>query len=245
MCPDMLIIRHTEDMTEGAGVTVKRLMPVAGWRNFDPFVLCDHFTLSPGSGFPNHPHRGFEAITYMFTGSMRHTDNLGNKSTVTAGGTQRFTAGRGIVHSEMPADSASSSGIQLWINLPQRLKNIEPAYQQVDSTAIPERHQDRVIVRDIVGMDSPLRLQTPVRYADVSLDTGAEFSELLDKDFRGFIYVVEGKLLIAGRELGAGNAAFMEDAGLLRISAKQKSRFMLCFGLAHYEPIIQYGPFVD
>lgn len=245
MCSDMLIIRHTEETTEGAGVTVKRLMPVAGWRNYDPFVLCDHFTLGPGSGFPNHPHRGFEAITYMFSGSMQHTDNLGNQSTVTAGGAQCFTAGRGIVHSEMPADTTSSSGIQLWINLPLRLKQIEPAYQQVDAGALPIRDLGYGWVRDIVGAASPLHLQTPVRYADVVLDAGAEFSEPVSNGFRGFVYVVAGELVIAGRGLGAGAAAFMEDIEVLKVSARQNSRFMVCLGLPHHEPIKQYGPFVD
>jgi len=100
---------------EGDGVEVKRLMPVANLRNFDPFVLWDHFDIE-GGGFPNHPHRGFEAITYMFDGGMKHKDNLGNQGTVFAGGAQRFTAGKGIVHSEMPDGKAA--GIQLWINLP-------------------------------------------------------------------------------------------------------------------------------
>mgnify|MGYP000158972106 FL=1 len=237
--------RKATETMEGAGVTVRRLMPVPQFMNFDPFVLWDHFEIGPDTGFPDHPHRGFEAITYMFTGSMQHTDNLGNQSTVTAGGAQRFTAGRRIVHSEMPADTASRSGIQLWLNLPQRLKHIEPAYQQVGSDGIPERHQGQVVVRDIFGMGSPLHLHTRVRYADVTLDAGEEFAELINKDFRGFIYLVEGELVIAGRELDAGYAAFMEDTGLLKISAKQKSRFMICFGAAHHEPIKQYGPFVD
>lgn len=241
----MLIIRHAEEMIEGAGVTVKRLMPVAGWRNFDPFVLCDHFTLGPGSGFPNHPHRGFEAITYMFSGSMQHSDNLGNQSTVTAGGAQCFTAGRGIVHSEMPAETTISSGIQLWINLPQRLKHIEPAYQQFDAGELPIRALERAQIRDIAGEASPLRLQTPGRYADVRLDAGAEFSEAITNGFRGFVYVVAGALLIDGQGLDAGAAAFIEDINVLRVSARQDSRFIFCFGMPHHEPIKQYGSFVD
>lgn len=241
----MLIIRHAEETIEGASVKVKRLMPVAGWRNFDPFVLCDHFTLGSGSGFPEHPHRGFEAITYLFNGSMRHSDNLGNQSTVTAGGAQCFTAGRGIIHSEMPGNTGESTGIQLWINLPRHLKQMEPAYQQVNAEELPIRDLGKGQIRDIVGEASPLRLQTPARYADVILEAGTEFSEMLTNGFRGFVYVIEGALSIAGHELGAGAAGFMEEISVLKISARQDSRFILCFGLPHHEPIKQYGPFVD
>ena len=126
---------------EGDGVMVKRLMPRQGLMNFDPFVLMDHFDIE-GGGFPDHPHRGFEAITYMLDGGMQHVDNLGNKSVVYAGGLQRFTAGKGLVHSEMPQGRAQ--GIQLWINLPKRLKQMQPSYQQVDAEDIPSDSNDGV-----------------------------------------------------------------------------------------------------
>ena len=118
---------------EGDGVLVKRLMPVHGLLNLDPFVLWDHFDIAAG-GFPDHPHRGFEAITYLFEGGMKHADNLGNRGTVHAGGAQRFTAGSGIVHSEFPDGHAA--GIQLWINLPRRLKGIDADYQQLQANEI-------------------------------------------------------------------------------------------------------------
>ncbi|RMH38120.1 MAG: pirin family protein, partial [Gammaproteobacteria bacterium] len=121
----MIAIHFGQLVPEGDGVTVQRLMPVPGLRHFDPFVLWDHFDIA-GGGFPPHPHRGFEAITWLFSGAMHHKDNLGNAGTIHAGGAQRFTAGRGITHSEMPESAAA--GIQLWINLPQRLKSIEPDY---------------------------------------------------------------------------------------------------------------------
>lgn len=126
-------IQSAVEMSEGDGVNVNRLFPVTRERmNFDPFVLWDNFNIGPDRGFPTHPHRGFEAITYMFSGSIEHKDNLGNHSTVTAGGAQRFTAGRGIEHSEMPDSDIMSNGIQLWINLAKDLKQIDPDYQQVD-----------------------------------------------------------------------------------------------------------------
>lgn len=243
--PHIHALREATETMEGAGVTVRRLMPVPKFMNFDPFVLWDHFSIGAGTGFPDHPHRGFEAITYMFEGSMQHTDNLGNQSTVAAGGIQRFTAGRGIVHSEMPGKDGKSSGIQLWVNLPKSLKGIEPDYQQVDAQDIPEHKIGKAMVRNIVGADSPVQLRTPVRYADVRLDAGAEFSEVINRGFRGLVYVVAGKITLAGHVLGAGTAIFMEDIGVLEIVAQQKSRFMLCFGQPHNEPIRQHGPFVD
>ena len=151
-------IEPAVEMSEGDGVDVNRLFPVRSDRmNFDPFVLWDNFNIGAGHGFPTHPHRGFEAITYMFTGSIEHKDNLGNHSTVTAGGAQRFTAGRGIEHSEMPASDGMSNGIQLWINLAKNLKSIEPDYQQVDKENIPVKKIDGGQISIIVGDDSPVK----------------------------------------------------------------------------------------
>ena len=236
----------TQETNEGSGVIVKRLMPVAGLRNFDPFVLWDHFTITPGSGFPEHPHRGFEAITYMFVGSMQHTDNLGNQSTVTSGGAQRFTAGSGIVHSEMPANDEQSEGIQLWINLSRANKACPPAYQQVDAKAFPEEIDNGVTVRTIVGSGSPLELRTAVRYQAISLDANAQFSDCIETGFRGFIYLVSGSIKLNGNEqLNTGEAWFFEDTGKFTLHADEPSLLMLCFGQPHSEPIHQHGPFVD
>ncbi len=125
---------HTQ---EGDNAEVNRLFPLPGrLMHYDPFVLWDEFTVQPGAGFPTHPHRGFEAITYVFSGEMQHADNLGNTSTVGPGGAQRFTAGRGIEHSEMPGETQATRGIQLWINLPQRLKQLDPDYQEVPASRL-------------------------------------------------------------------------------------------------------------
>ena len=238
-------VRQAKETIEGDGVTVKRLMPIPQLRNFDPFVLWDHFEIGPGTGFPDHPHRGFEAITYMFDGSMQHADNLGNRSVVTAGGVQRFTAGRGIVHSEMPGEHGNSSGIQLWINLPKSLKAIEPGYQQVDAQDIPEQKIGKVVVRNIVGADSPVHLHTDVRYADVQLEAGSRYRENIAEGLKGFVYVVSGRLSVNGNDVSAGSACFMENTDALDVTTDKTSRFMLCFGRPHNEPIKQYGPFVD
>jgi redox-sensitive bicupin YhaK (pirin superfamily) len=225
---------------EGDGVEVKRLMPVARQRNFDPFVLWDHFDIAAG-GFPNHPHRGFEAITYMFAGGMQHTDNLGNRGTVHGGGAQRFTAGKGIVHSEMPDGHAA--GIQLWINLPQRLKGIDPAYQQV--AAIPQHNNDGVHIRTIVGDGGAITLNTVVEYLDVCLDAKSTWQKPIAEGFRGLLYMITGSVRINGEPLPLHAAAFVEDETQITIECNQEARLMFCFGKPHGEPIYQHGPYVD
>lgn len=242
-------IRSAVETMEGAGVTVKRLMPVPDFMNFDPFVLCDHFLIGPGTGFPDHPHRGFEAITYMFEGSMNHKDNLGNESTVTVGGAQRFTAGSGLVHSEMPGATGNSTGIQLWINLPGRLKQTPPAYQQVDSGDIPEHAIENGKLRVIVGEDSPLELLTPVRYLDITLDEGGHYAEDISSGYRGFIYVVSGQAILNQQQAEAGDACFyeseMDAESRFEIKTNRVSRLMVCLGRPHHEPIRQHGSYVD
>ncbi|MDQ7010961.1 MAG: pirin family protein [Mariprofundaceae bacterium] len=238
----MLKLYRTATVPEGHGVTVKRLMPLAGLRNFDPFVLWDHFDIRQG-GFPEHPHCGFEAITYLFDGGMRHTDNLGNKGTIHAGGAQRFTAGSGIVHSEMPDGHAA--GIQLWINLPGHLKDIDPDYQQAEAGDIPEHRDNDVITKTIVGDAGPVVLHTPVEYLDIVMHAGTTWMRDVPAGFRGLVYLVEGDAEIDGMAFRAGEAACAEDEESLTISTDSGCRVMWCFGRPHGEPIHQHGPFVD
>ncbi|PJA33557.1 MAG: hypothetical protein CO187_01155 [Zetaproteobacteria bacterium CG_4_9_14_3_um_filter_53_7] len=227
---------------EGDGVIVKRLMPVANLRNFDPFVLWDHFDIS-GGGFPDHPHRGFEAITYLFEGGMNHADNLGNAGTIHGGGAQLFTAGRGMVHSEFPDGRAH--GIQLWINLPGRLKSIAPAYRQLQGKDIHESCSHGIRQRTIVGEGSALTLHTGVEYFDIQLQPGAIFSHTVAAGFRGLIYALNGKLTVNGTVLKTGQAALVENESDIELNSSQGARMMWCFGKPHGEPIYQHGPFVD
>lgn len=239
-------IKPAIEMSEGDGVDVNRLFPVSSkMMNYDPFVLWDNFNIGAGHGFPTHPHRGFEAITYMFSGSIEHKDNIGNQSRVTAGGAQRFTAGKGLEHSEMPDTEGMSNGIQLWINLAKRLKTIEPGYQQVDKENIPEIKKDGARVRVIVGDESPVKLKTPVRYLEVNLEEGAKLVEAIPETFRGFIYLLSGSLTVNNESVNKKEAFFYENINLLDIEALEESHFMLCMGQPHGEPIRQYGPFVD
>lgn len=229
--------RDVNVVPEGDGVDVKRLFPLNGFMNFDPFVLCDHFEISPDHGFPDHPHRGFEAITYMFKGGMNHKDNLGNKSFVTAGGAQRFTAGKGIVHSEMPAEKDNSNGIQLWINLPQKLKSLPPSYQQVNDEDFPVQIIKGGKVKVLVGEGSPLKLNTKVSYLHINLEEQAEYSINFDKSMRGVIYLMKGELNIDSNKLKHDQALFIEEQESIHVIAQDKSEFMLCLGRPHKEPI--------
>ena len=232
--------------SEGDGAEVRRLFPIFNQRmNFDPFVLWDHFFIQPGTGFPTHPHRGFEAITYLFEGAMEHKDNIGNCSTVLPGGAQRFTAGRGLEHSEMPAIDGVTSGIQLWINLPKRLKQLEPEYQQVDAAEIPESSENGVRIRHIVGEQGKVKLHTPVTYQDVQMNSGSEFAFVIPENFRGLGFVVDGEIEFDGHSLTAGQTIFFAEEKQLGVTAKSDARLMLCMGTPHGEPIRQYGPFVD
>jgi hypothetical protein len=240
-------IQHALVVPEGDGVEVKRLMPVENRRNFDPFVLWDHFDITAG-GFPDHPHRGFEAITYMFAGGMQHADNLGNRGTVHGGGAQRFTAGRGIVHSEMPDETETgrhAAGIQLWINLPRSLKGVDPDYQQVEKDEIPETVIDGGTVRTIVGEGGPILLKTDVEYLDVSLDAGATIGRAIPDGSQGIIYLIEGSIKVNGEIVDTGSAAYVDRENALTIEAIEDARYMWCFGKPHGEPIYQHGPFVD
>ncbi len=241
-----MIKRHKAlDMKEGDGVNVKRLMPISGFRNYDPFVLWDDFTITPGNGFPDHPHRGFEAITYLYSGSIKHSDNLGNSSTVTSGGAQRFTAGKGIVHSEMPNEESPTRGIQLWVNLPGRLKQVEPEYQQVNAQEFSVYEKNGVKIKVLVGDDSPLKIKTAIRYLDIELSADSAYIEPIADGMRGFFYVADGNVTINQQPYRTGESAFFDGEDKVVVGAEQAARVMLAYGTPHGEPIIQHGPYVD
>ena len=233
---------HALDVAEGDGVTLRRLMPIHGMRNFDPFVLWDHFDIS-GGGFPDHPHRGFEAITYLFDGGMNHADNLGHRGTVYGGGAQRFTAGSGIIHSEMPDGHAH--GIQLWINLPRRLKRIDAEYQQVDGSEIPETEDGSARIRHIVGRDGPIQLHTEVEYLDVKLPAGVAWRRQIEPAWRGIVYVIKGSIRCSEGWIKQGGVWVVDGEQAVSLEAQSDARLMWCFGCPHHEPIHQHGPFVD
>jgi redox-sensitive bicupin YhaK (pirin superfamily) len=230
---------------EGAGARVRRLFPTPRLSHIDPFVLLDEFYVNPPAAFPDHPHRGFEALTYMLEGAFHHRDNMGNDSIVSTGGAQRFSAGRGIVHAELPGSPYLSHGLQLWINLPLRLKGMEPDYQQVEPSAFPERKTKNFCVRTIVGKDSPVQTHTPMRYMDVTLEPGAAFEDEIPLDWHALIYVLEKRVHINRDELVPGEALVLEQGGRVKATTGEKARFVLIAGKPHGEPIHQHGSFVD
>ena len=232
---------------EGDGVEVRRLFPIETRMNFDPFVLWDHFDVGAGHGFPDHPHRGFEAITYMLSGGMNHKDSLGNNSFVTNGGAQVFCAGKGIVHSEMPAESGSSTGIQLWINLPKQLKKIDASYQQILSENLPVTIFEGGNCRTIVGEGSPIELHTDVTYQHVSLAKNHNYQIYINQGLNAFIYVISGEIVLGDEAVGATKALLLEckEEQNLSIRADKDSEFMFCCGVPQHQPIYQHGSYVD
>lgn len=252
-------IRHVVnpiEVMEGAGVIVKRALPsrMVPYEQIDPFLLLDFFDSShpsfEGQAFPRHPHRGFEILTYLLSGQSGHEDDVGNFTTIRAGGLQKITAGRGIVHGEGGGMSEDEPvrGLQLWINLAQAKKKVEPAYQLLEPEDVPVVTRPGTRVRVLVGQGSPIELYTPATYADVTLDAAAEFEQGLPAAHQGFLLVIgghgefgpdrtpaaEGQLLVLGS--GSEVQGRASDDGV---------RFVLAGGAPHHEPVRWNGPFVD
>lgn len=240
-----VFVRPAVKGAEGDGAEVNRLFPVSGFMNFDPFVLWDDFSIRPGAGFPEHPHRGFEGITYVIEGSINHADNLGNNATVYTGGLQRFTAGKGIVHSEMPSPESGAKGIQLWVNLPLALKKVAPDYQQVDADEVKVVVIPGGSVRLLSGENEKLNLHTKVIYQDVTLQQDNTYTLALNPAMRGFVYVLSGELSVEGVGVKQAESCFVEKHTQIKVKAISDARFMLCFGVPHNQPINQHGSFVD
>jgi hypothetical protein len=238
------------EMAEGAGATVRRVFPTDRLRHVDPFVLLDEFTVTPPAAFPEHPHGGFEAVTYMLEGAFRHRDDLGNDETVSAGGVQRFTAGKRLVHSEMPGSEETSHGLQLWVNLPRELKDTEPSYQPVSAGEIPETTEGGARVRTVVGEDpagkaSPVELHTEMVYLEVELPAGEGFEYEVPDDWSGLVYVLEGRVAMDERSVARGKAAIFESGGRLVLGSEEGGRAAIIAGRPHEQPIRQRGSFVD
>ena len=229
---------------DGAGATVQRVFPGPELRHLDPFVLLDDFDVRRPAGFPEHPHRGFEAFTYMIEGAFHHRDSMGNDSVIGPGGTQRFTSGRGARHSEMPATDGRNRGLQLWVNLPRRLKTMDPSYAGVDGGKMPLVESVSQVIREVVGPRSPVQLQTEVEYFDLDLRADASFSHVVPEGHNALIYVLEGEISLLGETLEA-KRALLPTPGAIRVEARQPSRVLWLSGRPHGEPIKHRGPYVD
>jgi len=245
------------ETSDGAGVSLTRLLGTPRLRMLDPFLMLDFFGSDRPqeylAGFPEHPHRGFETVTYMLAGRMRHADNHGHEGVIETGGIQWMTAGRGILHSEMPEQQDGLlKGFQLWINLPARLKMTEPRYQEVPAAGIPvEAREDGVSVKVIAGTTSrgttgPVRAEaTEARYFDVTLPPGASFAEALPEDHTAALVVFEGALTAAGTPVEPLGIAVLGEGGQAAATAgPQGARFLLLSGRPLQEPVAWGGPFV-
>ncbi|MFP6776659.1 MAG: pirin family protein [PS1 clade bacterium] len=243
----MIEILDSTSTMEGQGVTVNRLFPVSSRRmNHDPFVLFDHFVVEQGQGFDTHPHRGFEAITFLFSGAMRHKDNLGNDSVVSAGGAQIFCAGKGISHSEMPEGEGDNNGIQFWISLEKKLKTVEPTYQLVEAAELPIISLDGVARTIIVGEGSPVRMQNNIKYEYMTIDQGKTYEIQDIEGESGLIYLISGSLEIEGEHLTKTQSILFDiNNKSITLKAHSECQLMYASGRPHFEPIVQYGPYVD
>jgi len=244
---------------DGAGVKLTRVLTQNLQRRLDPFLMLDAFgTDNPGDyigGFPDHPHRGFETVTYMLDGRMRHRDSAGHEGLLSSGGVQWMTAGRGVIHSEMPEQEAGRmEGFQLWLNLPAKDKMCAPWYRDIPSDEIPQLlTREGVTVRVIAGRSHGIegamqRQATQPLYLDLHLPADAVFEQPLPEDHNAFVYVYRGGLVLGGQNVPRQRMAVLVNApgsdGVRLQAGPQGARALLVAGRPLNEPIAQYGPFV-
>jgi redox-sensitive bicupin YhaK (pirin superfamily) len=247
------------DTSDGAGVKLKRALGQHPGARLDPFLMLDFFSSDDPDdyieGFPAHPHRGFETVTYIVDGHMLHEDHLGNRGDLKAGGVQWMTAGRGIIHSEMPQQTAGLlRGFQLWINLPAKEKMKPAGYRDIPAEEIPVITAPGARVKLVAGVitlngtttTGPINgLSTEPLYADVALDAGASITLPVKAGLNAFLYVFEGAVLAAGTQVPIGGVAILDNGDELSLSGGPNGgRVLLVAGRAIGEPVAQYGPFV-
>lgn len=249
--------------SDGAGVRLTRLIGTPELDMADPFLLFDNFESdNPDdyvAGFPDHPHRGFETVTYLVAGRLRHKDSAGHEGVIEPGGIQWMTAGRGIVHSEMPEqEDGLLSGFQLWVNLPADLKMTQPAYREfvpgeVPMAALPDGGAVRVIAGELdTGAAGPVTgVVTEPLYMDVTLPEGAAFAQHVPATHRAFLYVIEGRVAVGESGGESGNVAAERTLAVLgdgdRVTVSgggERNRFLLIAGRRLNEPVARGGPFV-
>jgi redox-sensitive bicupin YhaK (pirin superfamily) len=246
--------------SDGAGVKLTRVIGSPELPDLDPFLMLDEFRSDEAddylAGFPDHPHRGFETVTYMLAGRMRHGDNKGNSGLLLPGGAQWMTAGRGIVHSEMPEqEDGLMWGFQLWVNLPGRDKMAAPRYQDIEPAAIPEVDlpdgaHARVVAGSLANASGPAKaVATDPLYLDVTLPEGAAADLPVPAGHAAFAYVYDGAARIgpkgAAHRLGRGELAVLGDGAQVEVAADRGGgRLILVAGKPLGEPVAKYGPFV-
>ncbi len=244
--------------SDGAGVSLTRVLTGKLQRRLDPFLMLDAFGSDDPddyiAGFPDHPHRGFETITYMLHGRMRHRDSAGHEGLLQNGGMQWMVAGRGAIHSEIPEqEEGVMEGFQLWLNLPAQTKMAEPWYRDFPSETIPQYvTQNGVTVRVIAGSSNGVagamtREITEPLYLDIHVPAGAEFSSAIPQTHNAFIYVYRGAVQVGDTRVEAQRMGILsntEGADGITLTATEDARLILIAGKPLNEPIVQYGPFV-
>lgn len=235
-------ILRSDQLSEGASARVQRLLPTAHNGALDPFVFFDHFFAAPGAGFPDHPHRGFEAVTFLMSGELRHADNMGNNAVLHAGEVQAFTAGSGMIHSELAGADEAVEGLQLWINLARAHKGMEPGYQ---SPRMPRKIMAAGYeMQLIVGADAPIQLQTPCFIAVLEIAPGESFTPDVPTDWQGFAYILRGEL-----HASDGVAAMVGEglslASGVTLMSPHGAHALVALGQPHGEPIVMRGSYVD
>jgi quercetin 2,3-dioxygenase len=255
-----VVTAHRQE--EGAGFIVRRPMPSMSLAVADPFLLIDEMgpvDYGPGEavGAPDHPHRGFETVTYILSGEFEHEDSAGHRGVLRPGDVQWMTAGAGVVHSEMPSRAVRDAGgrvhgFQIWVNLPARLKMTQPRYQEVASAKIPTADSAdglarvRVIAGEALGARAIIDTLTPIVYQDWSLKAGADVTVPLSPEQQALIYVFEGAARVGDHASPVvdGQLAVLAAGDSVRLRASENARLLLLAGVPLKEPVARYGPFV-
>jgi len=258
---------NSVETLEGEGFLVRRPFPKASFSGFDPFLLLDEMgpmELAPGQakGAPDHPHRGFETVTYLLSGEMEHKDSHGHAGRLRAGDVQWMTAGAGVVHSEMPSrefarEGGRMHGFQLWVNLPQRDKMTKPRYQEIPNSQIPKATSAdglvtvSVIAGEAMGARAVIETRTPIIYLHYRIEPGGAVTQPVPGSYNAFAYIVEGEGMFGAEgERGEDGqmVMFAQDGDLVSIEnpadAKATLEVLLIAGVPLNEPVARYGPFV-
>ena len=247
-------ILERQTTLEGAGVKLKRVLGNDKNSTLDPFLLLDHFgSDNPEDylkGFPWHPHRGMETVTYMWTGEVEHGDNIGNKGVIKSGDVQWMTAGSGIIHQEMPRKyDGLMQGFQLWVNLPAMKKMVDPKYRGIERKQIPIIQKDgakiKVIAGKVDGTNGPVRdLSIEIEYFDIELAPEKAFNHAIPINYTAFVYIVEGTIEVQDRKIRQGYCAVFGKGDSIKITSREGSRFLFVSGEPLREPVAWRGPIV-
>jgi redox-sensitive bicupin YhaK (pirin superfamily) len=237
---------------EGDGARVRRSIGRPELRQLDPFLMLDEFKVGKPAGFPDHPHRGFETVTYMLQGKVKHEDFAGHRGVIGPGDLQWMTAGRGIVHCEMPVSEEPCTGLQLWVNLAKKYKMDPPAYQELLDANIPKVEKDGVAVKVIagtsMGVNSQVRTRTPTMYLDFKIQPNKEFIQEIPDNWNAFVYTLSGSALFGSNGMkGPAHHTLLlaRTNGPLKVKTTDDAvHFVLVAGEPIGEPVVQHGPFV-